>query len=144
MSRENLTAANDNSSLGGIASAAGGTGGGGGAQAPPVAAGILANAAQGRLGEAMTSATLGDSVAGSQISFITSTGARTRADFLTNDLGIVETKTGGATLTVGQQQLRADILAGVPVTPVGQNAANAGLAPGQPILLNSYQVDRPF
>jgi hypothetical protein len=65
-------------------------------------------------------------------------------DFLTNNLDVFETKTGGATLTPGQAQLQADINAGTPVTPVGQNAANAGLVPGQPTLFNSYNIDRPF
>ena len=39
----------------------------------------------------------------------TSDGTRTRADFVTTDKGVVETKTGGAQLSIGQSKLKADV-----------------------------------
>jgi hypothetical protein len=56
----------------------------------------------------------------------------------------VETKTGNAQLTSGQQQLQTDVNAGSPVTPVGQNAIAAGFVPGVPVLLDSFSVYKPF
>jgi RHS repeat-associated protein len=113
------------------------------------------NVAQGQAGEESTEELLGESVVGKQVTFITSTGARTRIDFVassttddeTNDensLSVVETKTGNAQLTLGQQQLQADVYTGIPVTPVGQNAANAGFDVGEPVILNGFTVYRPF
>lgn len=104
---------------------------------------ILENAAKGKAGEAITRAKLGDNVAGEQVSFKTSDGTRTRADFVTTDGGVVETKTGGASLSTGQAKFHADVGAGRQVTPVGQNAANAGLKPNEPTTIPSCKVDRP-
>ncbi|WP_231382149.1 hypothetical protein, partial [Sphingobium indicum] len=104
---------------------------------------MAANAAQGAKGEAATAAKLGDKVAGKQVSFKTSDGTRTRTDFVTKDKGVVETKTGNATLTKGQEKLHGDIKAGREVTPVGQNARDAGLRPGEPTRMRSCSVDRP-
>ena len=105
---------------------------------------ITANAAQGRAGEAITAAKLGDSVAGTQVSIRTSGGSLTRADFVTKAGGVVETKTGGAGLSINQEKLRSDIAAGLAVTPVGKNAANAGFVPGTPVVLKAYNIDHPF
>jgi len=107
------------------------------------ASNIAENAAQGKKGEEMTRQSLGDKVAGEQVTFKTSDGTRTRTDFVTTDKGVVETKTGNATLSPGQAKLKADIDAGREVTPVGQNAANAGLPPGVPTKMSSCVVDRP-
>ena len=104
---------------------------------------MAANAAQGAKGEAATAAKLGDRVAGKQVSFKTSDGTRTRTDFVTKDRGVVETKTGNAGLTRGQEKLHGDIKAGREVTPVGQNARDAGLRPGEPTRMRSCSVDRP-
>jgi RHS repeat-associated protein len=105
--------------------------------------GITANAAQGKAGEAITRAKLGDTVAGEQVSFKTNDGTRTRADFVTTDKSVVETKTGNATLSKGQAKLKSDIGAGRSVTPVGQNAAKAGLKPNEPIKMTCFKEDRP-
>lgn len=105
------------------------------------AATLAANRAAGAAGEARTAAKLGDSVAGKQISFKASDGSRSRADFVTKDGTVVETKTGGATLSSGQKSLQKDILSGNPVTPVGKNAEAAGFKPGVPVVLKDYKVD---
>ena len=59
------------------------------------------------------------------------------------DRTVVETKTGNGDLSSGQAQLKSDIGAGRPVTPVGGNAEKAGLTPGQPIKMKCFEVDRP-
>ncbi len=104
---------------------------------------IAANAAQGAKGEAATARRLGDNVAGKQVTFRTSDGTRTRADFVTKDRSVVETKTGNASLSKGQEKLHSDINAGRPVTPVGQNARDAGLRPGEPVRMRGCSIDRP-
>lgn len=107
---------------------------------------LAANGVAGKIGEAVTRAELGaEKIVAEQITFITSTGQRTMADFVTKIegvLGIVETKTGNATLSAGQKQLKQDIENGVMVTPVGQRAKDVGLQPGQPIMLESHTTDR--
>ena len=103
---------------------------------------LQANKIAGAAGEARTAAKLGDSVAGKQVSFKASDGSRSRADFVTKDGVVVETKTGGATLSSGQKSLQNDILSGNPVTPVGKNAEAAGLKPGEPVMMRDYKVDQ--
>ena len=103
---------------------------------------ILENKAQGIAGEAATRAKLGDSIAGEQVTFVTSKGSKSRADFVTTDKGVVETKTGNARLTQGQKDLSDDIKAGREVTPVGENAKKAGLETGRPTTMSSCHVDR--
>lgn len=103
---------------------------------------LAANVAKGAEGEAKTAAKLGDRVAGRQVSFRTADGTRTRADFVTRDKGVVETKTGDARLSQGQVKLHEDINKGRQVTPVGRNATNAGLQSGQPTKMTSCQIDR--
>lgn len=105
------------------------------------AAVLAENAAKGKAGEAATRAALGGTKAGEQVTIVTSAGSRTRADFVTTAQGIVETKTGGASLSSGQKQLAADVKAGTPVTPVGKNAAAAGLEPGKPVVFKDYKID---
>ncbi len=104
---------------------------------------LATSAANGKAGEAVTRANLGDKKAGEQVTFKTSDGTRTRPDFVTTDKGVVETKTGDAQLSTGQAKLQGDIAAGRAVTPVGQNAANAGLTPGVPTKMTGFSVDRP-
>ena len=103
---------------------------------------LKVNKVAGKAGEARTAAKLGDSVAGAQVSFRNSDGTLTRADFVTKDGLIIETKTGNAQLSAGQKSLMADIKAGRPVTPVGKNAERAGLKPGVPIKMNDMKVDQ--
>jgi hypothetical protein len=109
---------------------------------------LRANRAQGKAGEAVTEAGLrqAGNFAGRQVTFETSTGQRAVIDFVTNvpgGKGVVDTKTGGGTLTSGQQQLFDDIQQGRQVIPRGQNAFGAGLRPGEPTILQSCGVDRP-
>lgn len=104
---------------------------------------FAANIAKGAKGEAMTEAKLGKDMAGKQVSFKTSDGTRTRADFVTKDKGVVETKTGDAKLSPGQEKLKSDIEAGRQVTPVGGNAEKAGLKPNQPTTMSCFKIDRP-
>ncbi|MFZ5608210.1 MAG: RHS repeat-associated core domain-containing protein [Pseudomonadota bacterium] len=103
---------------------------------------IAENAAKGKAGEAITRSKLEGSIAGEQVSFKTSDGTPTRADFVTTDKGVVESKTGNASLTPGQQKLSNDIKAGRQVTPVGANAQAAGLKPDEPTTMSSCLVDR--
>jgi hypothetical protein len=99
------------------------------------------NAAQGAAGEARTAAKLGDKVAGKRITLESSTGRRSVADFVTKDRSVVETKTGGARLSPGQKDVKADVDAGRTVTPRGKNAQDAGLTPNQPTKMRDYKVD---
>jgi len=85
---------------------------------------------------------LGKQVAGEQVSFRTSSGKLTRADFVTKDGKIVEAKTGNAKLSEAQKELKADIEAGRAVTPVGKNAEKAGFTPGEPVKLKAFEEDR--
>ena len=103
---------------------------------------LQANKAAGRAGEAATRAKLGDKIAGEQVTFKTSDGTRARPDFVTTEKGVVESKSGGASLSPGQTKLKADIDAGRPVTPVGANAQRAGMEPGVPTKMTSCTVDR--
>jgi RHS repeat-associated protein len=109
-------------------------------------AAILAeNKVVGKAGEAATSASLGATKAGEQVTFVTSTGSRTKIDFVTNTQGgkgVVETKTGGATLSSGQKDLKADVAAGRAVTPVGKNADKAGLPAGKPVVIKDFKIDQ--
>ncbi|WP_417474262.1 RHS repeat domain-containing protein, partial [Luteimonas mephitis] len=104
---------------------------------------LAENVAKGKAGEAVTRQKLGDKVAGEQVTFKTSDGTRTRADFVTKDKGVVETKTGDANLSTGQAKLKSDIDAGRSVTPVGRNAEAAGLKSGEPTKMTSCTVHRP-
>lgn len=104
---------------------------------------IARNVEKGKAGEAAVKAQYGDKVAGEQVSFKTSDGTRTRADVVTTDRSVVEVKTGNAVLSPGQAKLQSDINAGNPVTPVGNNARNAGLPVGQPVQMSSFKCERP-
>lgn len=108
---------------------------------------LAVNKAQGKAGEAATRSKLGDSEFAEKVSFLNSDGKRAVPDFLVRKDGgyeLIETKTGGALLSSGQKKLFDDIAKGIPVTPVGKNAARAGLSPGQPLVLKGAKVDRPF
>jgi RHS repeat-associated protein len=110
---------------------------------------IQANRAQGKAGEAITEAVLKqqDAFAGKHVTIETSTGQRTVIDFVENlpggAKGVVETKTGNATLTPGQRQLFDDIQNGRPVIPRGANAEEAGLRPNEPVTIRTCRIDRP-
>lgn len=97
---------------------------------------FLRNQLQGAVGEADKAKTLGSRVSGRQVTIETSTGSRTRVDFVTNDKGVVEVKTGGARPSQGQRDLHDDISSGRTVTPRGANAEAAGLRPGEPVKMN--------
>ena len=103
---------------------------------------LAVNQAAGKAGEAATRAKLGDTIAGERVTFRTSNGKRAQPDFVTKDQGIVESKAGGGRLSSGQRQLKQDVDAGRPVTPVGQNASKAGLTPGHPTVMKSCKIDR--
>ncbi|MBN8772182.1 MAG: RHS repeat-associated core domain-containing protein, partial [Thiobacillus sp.] len=126
-----------------------GKGAGLGVKGADTAADILkVNRAQGKAGEALTEAALkqNGTFAGKQVTFETSTGQRTVIDFVTDvpgGKGVIETKTGGGTLTSGQRQLFDDIQNGRAVIPRGNNAFDAGLKPNQPTTLRSCGIDRP-
>jgi RHS repeat-associated protein len=108
---------------------------------------FAANKAAGKASEAVTRGKLGDEIAAEQVTFITSTGARARPDFLTyvkGKWGIVESKAGNAQLSKGQKQLQEDIEAGRKVTPVGKKAEAAGLKPGESVKIDKdkFKIDR--
>ena len=102
---------------------------------------IRKNSKNGAAGEDRTEKKLGSTVAGKQVSFKTSDGTSTRVDFVTTDGTAVETKTGNAKLSKGQVKMQADVKAGNAVTPVGQNATDAGFEVGKPVVLKDYKVD---
>lgn len=126
-----------------------GKGAGLGVKGVDTAADLLkVNRAQGKAGEALTEAALkqNGTFAGKQVTFETSTGQRTVIDFVTDvpgGKGVIETKTGGGTLTSGQRQLFDDIQNGRQVIPRGANAEAAGLIPNRPTTLRSCGIDRP-
>ena len=101
------------------------------------------NKATGKKGEALTEAKIGDDLAGKQVTLESSKGTRARVDFVKKDGSVVETKTGSAKLSKGQQDVFDDINNGRPVTPRGNNAVDAGLPRNQPIKLPSCSIDRP-
>lgn len=103
---------------------------------------LAENVKQGAAAEKAVAAKLGDQVAGTHVTLESSTGQRSVADIVTKDQSVVEVKSGGAQLSSGQKAVQADINAGRPVTPRGQNAANAGLKPGQPTQMKCYKVDQ--
>ncbi len=107
---------------------------------------VKSNKRQGDAYEGLTEGVLkqNGTFAGKQVTFETSTGARSRIDFVVNSKGgkgIVERKSGNGELTSGQRQLFDDVENGRPVTPRGKNAENAGLSPGTPTVLTSCRVD---
>ena len=104
---------------------------------------LAKNKAQGKAGEALTRQKLGNDVAGEQVTLESSKGTRARVDFVKEDGGVVETKTGNADLSPGQKDVFDDIKAGNEVTPRGANAEAAGLTPNEPVRLPSCEVDRP-
>ncbi|MCP4984789.1 MAG: RHS repeat-associated core domain-containing protein, partial [Colwellia sp.] len=103
---------------------------------------LKANRLKGKEGEAKTRDKLGDDNAGEQVSFRNSKGKIARIDFAKKDGTLVETKTGNAKLSANQKQLSQDIANGTEVTPVGNNAANAGFKPGVPVKIEKMEVDR--
>ena len=106
------------------------------------AAQLAKNVAQGAKAEAKVAAEMGAEVAGKRVTLEASTGQRSVADIVTTNKGVVEVKSGGAQLSSGQKAIKADVEAGRPVTPRGQNAADAGLTPNQPVQMKCYDVKR--
>ncbi|MGM8229213.1 RHS repeat-associated core domain-containing protein, partial [Cellvibrio sp. ARAG 10.3] len=103
---------------------------------------LAKNVENGAKAEKAVAQELGDKVAGKQVTFKTNDGTTTRADIVTKNKEVVEVKSGDAKLSSGQQKLHDDINAGREVTPVGQNAKDAGLTPGQPTTMTGCSVDR--
>lgn len=105
---------------------------------------LAKNRAQGKKAEALTEAKIGDDLAGKQVTLESSTtGKRARMDFVKKDGSVVETKSGDAKLSSGQQAVKDYIDAGNPVIPRGNNATDAGLVKDKPVTLPSCSVDRP-
>jgi hypothetical protein len=107
-----------------------------------VRAQLKVNAAQGKAGEMQVKAEMGKDASGAQVTFRTSDGSKTVVDITKGTTGAVEVKTGNAQLTTNQGKMKADVQAGRAVTPVGENAKNAGFEPGKPIQLQTYEVKR--
>ena len=101
------------------------------------------NKKKGKDGEQETREDLGDDIAGEQVTLETRNGERSRTDFVTKDNKVVETKTGDAKLSPGQEKVKDAIDKGEPVIPRGKNAERAGLEPGRPVKMDSYRIDRP-
>ena len=100
------------------------------------------NKRNGKAGEQKTREKLGDDIAGEQVTLQTKSGARARVDFIKKDKGVVETKTGDAKLSPGQQKVKDAIDQGEDVIPRGKNAEKAGLKPNEPTKMKNCVVDR--
>jgi uncharacterized protein RhaS with RHS repeats len=100
------------------------------------------NKRNGKAGEQKTREKLGDDIAGEQVTLETKGGARARMDFVKKDKGVVETKTGDAKLSPGQQKVKDSIDKGEEVIPRGNNAEKAGLPKDTPIKMKNCKVDR--
>ncbi len=120
----------------------GATGLGAGVRATARAEQLAKNVVNGAKAEKAVIKEMGDKVAGTQVTFKTSDGTKTRADIVTKDKGVVEVKSGNGQPTRPQQKLFDDIKAGREVTPVGKNAERAGLDPGKPTKMTSCKLDR--
>jgi RHS repeat-associated protein len=114
----------------------------GGAGAAIKAARLAENVAQGAKAEKAAVRELGGNVAKQRVTLEASTGQRSVADIVTKDKRVVEMKSGGGRLSPGQRAVKADIDAGRPVTPRGRNAEQAGLEPGKPTQMKSYEEKR--
>jgi RHS repeat-associated protein len=106
------------------------------------AARLAESVAKGAAAETKVAGELGANVAGRRITLEASTGRRSVADFVTKDKSVVEVKSGGARLSPGQKAIRDDVEAGRQVTPRGRNAEKAGLEPGKPVQMKSYDEIR--
>jgi RHS repeat-associated protein len=102
------------------------------------------NIVTGRAAEEVIQRRFGDVIVGTQVTIVTSTGLRTRADNILSGGIILEGKASStARMSPGQTQLMEDIFNGRPVTPVGRNSANSGYAPGVPVIYNGYALTTP-
>ena len=84
---------------------------------------------------------------GRQVTFELPSGRRTRPDLVTEPkpgrLKVREAKNGpDAELTPGQKELKGTIEDGGEVIPRGKNAEKAGLTPGTPVKIESFEEDR--
>jgi hypothetical protein len=113
-----------------------------GAQKVERAAQLVKNIEQGAKAEKAVAQKIGDQVAGKRVTLEASTGQRSVADLVTKDKSVIEVKSGNSPLSKGQKAVKADIDAGRKVTPRGQNAADAGLAPGKPTTMKCFSVER--
>jgi len=89
----------------------------------------------------------GEVVKGEEVTFDLPGGGQTRADLVTEPskgkIKIIESKKGpNARLTPGQTKAQKAVQEGKPLVPQGENAEKAGLTPGEPINVDTYQVDR--
>jgi len=100
------------------------------------------NKQRGKEGEQKTRESLGDDIAGEQVTLETKKGDRARVDFVKKDKQVVETKTGNAQLSKGQQKVKEAIDKGEEVIPRGKNAEKAGLERNTPTKMKGCSVDR--
>jgi len=114
----------------------------GGAATAIKATRLAENARQGARAEKAVVKELGEQVAAQRVTLEASTGQRSVADIVTRDKGVVEVKSGNAQLTPGQKAIKEDIDASRPVIPRGRNAEAAGLEPGKPTQMNSFEEKR--
>lgn len=102
------------------------------------------NALNGRLTEQRAARAFEEYITGRQVTFETSTGSRTRVDFMIGRSTVLEVKgSSTARQTRGQRQLMEDITQGRVVTPVGSNASAAGFRSGVPTKLDGYMMSIP-
>jgi hypothetical protein len=115
-----------------------------------VGAGGIEPVMKGRRGVTKSQAearTQGETVTGGAVTFELPGGGRTRADTVTlttaKELKVREAKEGpSARLTPRQQQMQQAVAQGQAVVPRGENARQAGLPPGQPIVVKHFEEDR--
>lgn len=104
---------------------------------------LLKNQLQGAFGERARRSQLGDRIRGEQISIKSADGNTTaQFDFVTKDGALDDAKTGGATFSKKQQVIADDVAAGRAVTPVGQNARDAGFKRDEPVKFLSCSASR--
>lgn len=103
---------------------------------------LAKNVADSKVAERMSIAKHGDNVAGTQVTFITSDGSRTRADVVLKDGGIIEVKAGNGKLSTNQAKLQSDIADGKDVKAVGRRASEAGLSGGEKKSPRFFSLER--
>lgn len=105
---------------------------------------------KGKIGEALSeaeAAAAGEKVIGKQVTLELPSGKWPRPDNLTEAPGgglkVREAKNGpSARLTPNQEELQEVIASGGSVTPRGRRARQAGLTPGVPVTIPTFEEDR--
>jgi RHS repeat-associated protein len=131
------------------ATAEGVTEGAGGATVSGVERGGIAAVNKGKQGVAQSVANetaQGGNVLGKEVTFKLPNGGSTRADIVSESKGklkIIESKNGPSPrLSPRQAEAQKAVQQGKPLVPVGENAEKAGLTPGTPVKVDTYQVDK--